>query len=139
MVRSVGLLSAAAAMLACAGVRAHHAFAAEFSVDRPVQLSGTVTKVEMINPHSWIHIEVTDDSGERVGWMVEGGSPNALFRRGITTDSIPIGAELEVVGYQARDGSHRAVGRTINFADGRALFFSGTRIPDEGEAELQTE
>ena len=109
---------------------AHHAFATEFDVERPVALEGTVTKVELINPHSWIHVEVVDDSGEAVVWMIEGGSPNALVRRGITKNSIPIGAELIVNGYQARDGTHKAVGRDILFADGTALFFQGTQIPD---------
>lgn len=110
---------------------AHHAFATEFDVERPVELNGVVSKVEMINPHSWIHIDVVDDSGRTTTWMIEGGSPNALYRRGITKDSVPIGAELYVFGYQARDGGLRAVGRTITFADGSSLFFSGTKIPDQ--------
>jgi hypothetical protein len=123
----VAVGSAALAGLA----RAHHAFATEFDVERPVELNGVVSKVEMINPHSWIHIDVVDSDGQSVTWMIEGGSPNALYRRGITKDSVPIGAELYVFGYQARDGGLRAVGRTITFADGRALFFSGTQIPDQ--------
>jgi hypothetical protein len=109
---------------------AHHAFATEFTVDRPVALRGKVTKVELINPHSWIHIEVVNENGEAVVWMVEGGSPNALVRRGITKSSIPIGSELIVNGYQARDGSNKAVGRDILFADGTALFFDGTQAPE---------
>jgi len=127
LITVIGLLLGAASALA------HHAFAAEFDVESPVSLTGTVTKVEMINPHSWIHIEVTAEDGEPTVWMVEGGSPNALFRRGITRQSVPIGSELTVDGYQARDGSNRAVGRNITFADGTALFFSGTRIPDAAE------
>ena len=118
-------------LLAAPAAHAHHAFATEFAVDRPVVLEGKVTKVELINPHSWIHIEVVDESGKAVSWMIEGGSPNALVRRGITKASIPIGSELTVRGYQARDGSNRAVGRDMSFADGRALFFEGTRAPDE--------
>jgi hypothetical protein len=118
-------------MLVAAAAHAHHAFSTEFSVDRPVVLEGKVTKVELINPHSWIHIEVVDENGESVTWMIEGGSPNALVRRGITKASIPIGSELVVRGYQARDGSYRAVGRDMSFADGRALFFQGTPTPDE--------
>ena len=114
-------------------VQAHHAFATEFDVERPVELTGTVSKVEMINPHSWIHIDVASDDGATTTWMIEGGSPNALYRRGITAESVPIGAELYVFGYQARDGRMRAVGRTISFADGRALFFSGTQIPEDAE------
>ena len=96
-----------------AGVHAHHSFASEFDANQPVSLKGTVTKVEFINPHSWIHIEVTNKQGLKETWMVEGGSPNALFRHGITKNSIPLGAELVVIGYQARDGGNRAVGRTL--------------------------
>jgi len=109
---------------------AHHAFAQEFSVDLPVSLKGIVTKVELINPHSWIHISVTDESGEEISWMIEGGSPNSLFRQGVTKNSIPVGAELEVFGYQARDRSNKAVGRDISFADGTPLFFRGTQLPE---------
>jgi hypothetical protein len=128
-----GLLLLAAISLSSVAVRAHHAFATEFDVERPVELMGVVSKVEMINPHSWIHIDVADANGETTTWMIEGGSPNALLRRGINKSSVPIGAELYVFGYQARDGGMRAVGRTISFADGRALFFTGTQLPDEGE------
>jgi len=120
----------AGSALAAAAVQAHHAFATEFDVESPVALQGKVTKVELINPHSWIHIEVIGDDGEATVWMIEGGSPNALVRRGITKNSIPLGAELIVNGYQARDGSYRAVGRDLLFADGRALFFTGTEIPE---------
>ncbi|HUF72805.1 MAG TPA: DUF6152 family protein [Gammaproteobacteria bacterium] len=123
-------LIGAGAVLAAAAAEAHHAFATEFNVEAPVALEGKVTKVELINPHSWIHIEVVGDDGEAVVWMVEGGSPNALVRRGITKASIPIGAELVVNGYQARDGSNKAVGRDILFADGTALFFQGTQVPE---------
>ncbi len=120
----------AASALANAAVRAHHAFATEFDVERPVEFEGTVTKVELINPHSWIHVEVVDETGESVVWMIEGGSPNALVRRGITKNSIPIGSELVIRGYQARDRSNRAVGRDMRFADGRELFFQGTPTPN---------
>jgi hypothetical protein len=109
---------------------AHHAFAQEFSVDLPVDLNGIVTRVELINPHSWIHIAVTNAEGVEEGWMIEGGSPNSLFRQGITKDNIPIGAELDVFGYQARDRTLKAVGRDISFADGTPLFFRGTRVPE---------
>lgn len=111
--------------------QAHHAFAAEFDVNSTVDFTGTVTKVELINPHSWIHLAVTDDQGQTQNWMIEGGSPNALFRQGVTKNSIPVGSEIAVFGYQARDGSLRAVGRTINFADGTPLFFGGSRAPGE--------
>lgn len=108
---------------------AHHAFSQEFSVDLPVNLNGIVTKVELINPHSWIHIAVVNEDGVEESWMIEGGSPNSLFRQGVTRDSIPIGAELNVFGYQARDRSMKAVGRDISFADSSPLFFRGTRVP----------
>jgi Family of unknown function (DUF6152) len=116
--------------LMAAAAQAHHAFATEFDVESPVALEGKVTKVELINPHSWIHIEVVGEDGEATTWMVEGGSPNALVRRGITKNSIPIGSELIVNGYRARDGSNRAVGRDILFSDGTALFFQGTQAPE---------
>lgn len=125
-------LHGAVCVLANPSAHAHHAFATEFDVERPITLEGKVTKVELINPHSWIHVEVVDESGEPVVWMIEGGSPNALVRRGVTKDSIPIGSELVVRGYQARDGSNRAVGRDLTFADGRELFFQGTQTPNQG-------
>lgn len=121
------LLAGGAAL--AANTQAHHAFAASFDVNKPVDFRGTVTKVELINPHSWIHMDVTNAEGETESWRIEGGSPNALYRMGITKDSIPIGAVLHIVGYQARDGSMRAVGRDITFGDGRAVFFGGTETP----------
>ena len=111
----------------------HHAFATEFDVEKPIELNGTVSRFEMINPHSWIHIDVSGDDGTTTSWMIEGGSPNALLRRGITKNSVPIGSELYISGYQARDGRTRAVARTITFADGSALFFSTTQVPDVAE------
>jgi len=106
-------------------------------VKRPVEFTGKVVKVELINPHSWIHVEVTGNDGAKEVWMVEGGSPNALFRRGITKKSIPIGSEIVVTGYQARDGGKRAVGRTIKFANGDSLFFETT--PVSGDAGSTSE
>jgi hypothetical protein len=111
---------------------AHHAFATSFDVNQPVELRGKVSKVELINPHSWIHIDVADADGTTSTWRIEGGSPNALFRNGITKNSVPIGAELHIVGYKARDGSLRAVGRDITFSDGRPLFFGGSQAPGQG-------
>ena len=115
--------------LAARPLLAHHSFAAEFDIKKPVEFKGKVVKVELINPHSWIHLEVTSPDGSKEIWMVEGGSPNALFRKGLTKNSIPVGSELAVSGYQARDGAKRAVGRTLRFADGRALFFDNTPVP----------
>lgn len=116
-----------AGIVTAGAAAAHHSFAAEFDVKRPIELEGKVTQVELINPHSWIHLEVTGPDGEPQAWMIEGGSPNALFKRGVTKKSIPLGSEIVVSGYQARDGSHRAVGRDIAFADGRPLFFAGSK------------
>jgi Family of unknown function (DUF6152) len=123
-------LGLAGLLMTAAPTWAHHAFAAEFDSQKPVKLKGTVAKVEFINPHSWIHIDVKDADGKVTRWMVEGGSPNALFRRGVTKDALPQGTEISVDGYQAKDGSNRANGRDITFADGRKLFVGGSN-PDE--------
>jgi hypothetical protein len=112
-----------------ASTSAHHSFAAEFDIKRPVELRGTVTKVELINPHSWIHLEVADKDGNRETWMIEGGSPNQLIRKGFTKKSLPVGTEIVAVGYQARDGSKKAVGRTLKLANGETLFFEATTTP----------
>ena len=127
-------LATGALLVATGGpVLAHHSFAAEFDANRPVKLEGTVTKMDWINPHSWIHIDVTTSSGETQKWMVEGGAPNALLRRGWNRNSLPNGTKISVQGFQAKDGSFRANGRDITFADGSKLFVgsSGTGAPDE--------
>jgi hypothetical protein len=111
---------------------AHHSFAAEFDADKPVQLEGTVTKMEWINPHSWIHVDVTTPSGEVQSWMIEGGAPNALLRRGWNRDSLPAGTKIMVQGFQARDGSLRANGRDITFPDGSKLFVGSSGAGSPG-------
>ena len=114
-----GALFAAAAV---APALAHHSFAAEFDINRPITLEGVVTKMEFSNPHSWLHIEVTLENGEKEQWAVEGGAPNALVRRGWNRNSIPAGTPVRVEGYQARDRSTRASGREIYLPDGSSLF-----------------
>ena len=114
-------------------VMAHHSFAAEFDAKKPVKLRGTVTKMEWINPHSWIHMDVKNPDGTVTKWMVEGGAPNALLRRGWNKNSLLPGTEILVEGFQAKDSANRANGRDITFADGKKLFVgsSGTGAPDE--------
>jgi uncharacterized protein DUF6152 len=130
-------LSVAAAgaclLLSGAQVWAHHAFSAEFDADKPVKLHGTVVKMEWINPHSWIYLQVKDPSGKVVDWAIETGAPNAMFRRGFTKNSLPPGVEVVVEGFQSKDGAMRANGRNVTLPDGRILFVgsSGTGAPQD--------
>ena len=116
---------------------AHHAFSAEFDANKPVFLRGTITKVEWINPHIWVHLQVAEPDGTLEDWAVEGGAPNAMFRRGWNLESVPPGIEIVVEGYRAKNGENKANGRTIQLPDGRRLFVgsSGTGAPREGAAE----
>jgi hypothetical protein len=108
-------------------VWSHHSFAAEFDVNRPIQLDGIIVRVEWVNPHSWFHLQVEGADGEEpVVWMIEGGSPNSLIRRGVTQQSVPAGMRLSVEGYQARDGSNTAVGRSFLLDSGERLFLGGS-------------
>jgi len=118
-------VAAALIWLAVASVAAHHSFSAEFDVDKPIKLQGTITRVEWINPHAWIHIDVKKPDGSVESWAIEGGTPNTLVRRGITRDSVKSGMVINVDGYLARDGSNKANGRDLTLPDGRKLFLSG--------------
>ena len=120
------LVAGAALLVGVVPAWAHHAFAAEFDANSPIKLRGTVTKWELVNPHSWIHLDVKGPDGKVTEWMIEGGSPNSLFRLGFNKDSLPAGTEIIVEGYAAKDSANRAVGASLTFTDGRKLFLSSS-------------
>ena len=128
LVGGVGLL------VASAPVAAHHSFAAEFDAQQPVTLKGTIVQMDWVNPHSWIHVDVKNEDGTVTRWMVEGGTPNTLFRRGFTKNSLKTGTAIVVEGYRAKNGANRANGRDLILADGKRLFMgsSGTGAPGDG-------
>jgi hypothetical protein len=129
------LVAGAFITAATAPIAGHHAFGAEFDPDAPIRLQGKVVKLEWVNPHAWIHIEVAKPDGAKEVWMVEGGTPNTLLRRGLTRESLKLGTELVVDGYQTKDHSlKRANGRDVTFTDGRKMFMgsSGTGAPRDG-------
>ena len=113
---------------------AHHSFAAEFDASNPVTLHGTITKMEWINPHSWLHIDVKNADGTTTPWMIEGATPNTLLRRGFTREAVKAGMEITIVGYRAKNGANRANGRDLVLTDGSRLFMGspGTGAPEEG-------
>ena len=130
--RMSGALLGTAALVVTSAASAHHAFATEFDAKQPITLKGTITQVEWINPHAWIHLDVKKEDGTVEKWMIEAGSPNTLVRRGMTRDSIPAGTEVVVFGYRHRNGSNAANGRDVTLPDGRRLFITspGTGSPD---------
>ena len=132
----IGGVSALAILAYAVPLVAHHAFGAEFDRDAPIRLAGKVVKLEWVNPHSWIHLEVVNDDGISEVWMVEGGTPNVLLRRGLRRDCLTFGTEIIVDGYQTKDHSlKRANGRDVTFTDGTKIFMgsSGTGAPDDAE------
>ena len=129
LVVGVGLL------LAAAPVRAHHAFAATFDNTKPIVLQGVVTKVQLINPHSWFWLDVKMPDGTVINWGFEGGSPNSLIRHGVTKETLPIGTEIVVNGYQAKSGENKGVGVNMTFPDWRKLFFGGSAPGAEAPVE----
>lgn len=135
---ATGLVALALILVGTSSSSAHHAFGAEFDSDAPIRLEGQVVRLEWVNPHSWIHLEITKEDGSTEVWMVEGGTPNVLQRRGLRRDCIPIGTTLIVDGYQARDHSlTRANARDVTFTDGRKFFVGslGTGAPYEGAGQ----
>jgi hypothetical protein len=120
-------------MLGGAQVFAHHSFPAEFDINRPIQLTGTVTKVEWINPHAWIHVDVKKQDGTVENWAIETGTPNTLLRRGLRKQDLPVGTQIKVAGFQGRDGTAKANGVNVTLPDGRALFIGsvGNGAPPE--------
>jgi hypothetical protein len=126
MARIPVLAAAAGAILISTVLLAHHAFTAEFDTKKPVKLRGTIAKIELVNPHSWIYIDVKNEDGTTAQWMLEAGSPNVLVRRGFSKTALPKGTEVIFEGFQAKDGSNRANGRDITFPDGKKLFIGST-------------
>ena len=124
--RAILAIAGAAVLLASSTTRAHHAFSAEFDISKPLKLTGTLTKWEMINPHSWFHVDVKSPDGKVVPWLIEGGSPNQLIRLGVTKNTLAVGTEFTIEGYQSRDGTNKAVGRNFVLADGKSLFLGGS-------------
>jgi hypothetical protein len=135
-IRLAGLASTLLLGVAAQPAAAHHSFAAEFDANAPVTLHGTITKLEWINPHSWLHIDVKNPDGTTTPWMIEGATPNTLLRRGFNRDTVKAGTEITIVGYRAKSGANRAKGRDLILPDGSRLFMgsAGTGAPEDGRA-----
>ena len=131
--RLVAAIIAGVLLLVPLTVRAHHAFAAAFDENRPLNLQGTVTKVELVNPHSWIWMDVKGSDGKVVNWGIEGGPPTNLFRNGITKSTLPIGTEIKVFAYQGKSGESKCVGVFVEYLDGRKVFMGGSAPGANGQ------
>ena len=134
--RVLGVMAIAIVAISVSSLRAHHSFAAEFDANKPITLKGTVVKMDWVNPHSWIHLDVKNPDGTVTRWMIEGGTPNTLVRRGFTKNSLLPGTEITIEGYQAKNGANRANGADLILPDGKRLFMgsSGTGAPKDPEA-----
>ena len=133
--KTLAAIIAAAALIVGAAIalHAHHAFTAEFDINKPITMTATLEKWEMINPHSWFHVQVREPDGKITKWMIEGGSPNQLIRNGVTKNTIPVGTELVIEGYRSKDGTLKAVGRNFVLKDGSRLFLGGSAPGQPGE------
>jgi Family of unknown function (DUF6152) len=125
-IRLIGMLIGAGLFLVQVQLNAHHAFSAAFDENKPINLQGKVTKVELVNPHSWLWIDVTGADGKVTNWGIEGGPPVNLFRNGFTKTSLPVGTEVKVFGYQAKSGESKGVGVFVEYLDGRKVFMGGS-------------
>ena len=138
-IRLVGVVVALGLLLPAVPVSAHHSFAAAYDEKKTINLQGTVTKVELVNPHSWIWIDVKGQDGKVVNWGIEGGPPTNLFRNGVTKTSLPIGTEIKLFGYQARSGESKGVGVFLEYPDGRKVFMGGSAPGADGNLPGNTE
>ena len=119
-------------VLGATSVSAHHSFSSEFDEKAPLKLVGTVTKIDLVNPHMWVYIDVKNSDGTVANWAVEGGAPNAIYRRGLRKEDFPVGVQVTVDGYRAKNGSNMANGRTVTFLDGRNFFLGSSGGPKDG-------
>lgn len=135
---ATAVVVAAALLVGVMPLKAHHAFSAAYDENKPINLMGVVTKVELVNPHAWIWLNVKDKNGSVVTWGIEGGPPTNLFRNGITKASLPVGTEIKLFGYQAKSGESKGVGVFVEYLDGRKVFMGGSAPGANGQSTPQT-